>query len=312
MLPIDEWDEPYVLSDIQNAPETESFERKESVAFGNPPKGPEKEIMAREICAFANAGGGVLAYGLPDGGGLDAGVPDAIGSQSVSSWAEAIIPKLHHPPVTSCVVRYTAIGSLGAGRGVLAISVPSSERRPHWSTQGYSSVAYLRVGEHSAPMHLQTLLDISSRGTAPRGEIGSVAFQMRQEYQNTGKAGFLITLMIRVAGGPISRTWGVDISLDGKPGDQLTSPHAGLVTGSSWQATWFLEGERQTLFPGRWTHVPKTPILVLSSTPGDRVLRITLFLEAAIPVHSAWRLVPQGPGKFDIQLETDNKAIAIP
>jgi hypothetical protein len=301
MRPIDEWDEQYVLSEIANAPESASFERKASLAFGS--TGPAKAEIAQEICAFANSGEGFIVYGVKepkDGGGIDGGIAGTIGRQAVDSWVSALIPKLHHPPIVNCVSRFIPMQNMGGGNGVLVVFVPLSDRRPHWSTQGAPpEIPYLRVGEHSAPMRLQTLLDISGRGSAPFGEIG--ANPGFDEFQDAQFLGRWIRPTFRVAGGPVCQTWGLEIQLKGVAADALDKAHqdsAEIHRDSEENVSTYFTVGNTPLFPGRWTAA--RPVKLLLSRPTDlqwgigqvpkRRLRISLFLESAIPVHSEWEI----------------------
>jgi hypothetical protein len=269
MKPIDEWDQAYVLSDVQNAHESESFERKASVALSS------REALAKEICAFANAGEGTLVFGLVDDGGLDAGVEDHVGREPVQSCVEKVIPTLHHPPVTNCKVRFIPISDLAVQRGIVAVSIPLSDKRPHWSTQGGQEVAYLRVGEHSARMRLQTLLDISSRGAAHSIEIGDVHLEASGQVGKStgiGESGEVtnidkpiwISASVRVSSGHICHVWGVDIALTSdRPDDMLfDAENPGAVRKQNGQQTYFAQGV-EPLFPGRWTRSP--PVNLLST-----------------------------------------------
>lgn len=312
MRPIDEWDEGYVLAeieDIKKAPETEVFERKASAAPF------DREKMAKEICAFANAGDGMIVYGAldaKDGGGIDAGVEAMNGRQPIQSWVEQQIPGFHHPPIETCKVRFIPMtNKLGTGRGVLAIEVPLSDRRPHWSRLGKVETAYLRVGEHSAPMRLQTLLDISSRGTAPFGEIGDFELHPwtgldldESTFRKTKFNGVILTPSVRVAGGPICSTWGLEMVLTSSVSEQDNFMSSVRSTAKVDRGNGFVSifrlGE-QVLFPGRWTRTP-TETLILEPVDAQRNLRVTLFLESAIPIHRDWKISQiSGCFRFDPQ-----------
>jgi hypothetical protein len=288
MRPIDEWDEPYVLSDVIEADESESFERKASDAL------EDDRSIAKEICAFANAGDGIIVYGLKDkkrGGGLDGGLSENRGREPVASWLQAKIPKLHHPPITNCSIQFVALPSvLPAGQGILAVSVVLGERRPHWTQDGEKP--YLRVGEHSAPMRLQTLLDINSRGAAPAAEIGEVKFLTTSSLElPPDQAAYYVGPTIRVASGPVCRVWGIEFALTSKAsGDVLLPPRGDVATAvaTDGDVRWFAEGA-ETLFPRRWVKPSSVPTVSLCHADFYRKVRVSLFLESALPVHRTWR-----------------------
>jgi hypothetical protein len=286
MRPIDEWDQAYVLSEVQNAQESEKFERKASVALS------DRESLAKEICAFANAGEGTLVFGLMDGGGLDAGVDEHVGREPVQSWAEKVIPTLHYPPVTNCQVRFLPISDLGSRRGILAIRVPLSDKRPHWSVSGGHDVPYLRVGEHSDRMRLQTLLDISSRGVAPSIEIGDLHLEASGDIRQSTNIVHPIWIFagVRVCSGQICHVWGVEITLaTDNPDDMLLDvKDPGGARKQNGRQTYFAQGA-EPLFPGRWTR--SQPVnLLLQPTSRQRIVSVVLFVESALAVRSAWRI----------------------
>jgi hypothetical protein len=320
MLSIDQWDEAYVLANVVNADESESFERKRTKVLG------DNKAIAKSVCAFANAGEGIIVYGLEDKspgspGALDptGGVQATLGGQSVESWLLEKIPKFHQPPITSCTAKFVVLPSApGGAHGILALSVSLSERRPHWSTQTSPETPYLRVGEHSAPMRLQTLLDISSRGLAPTGEIGTDCVFAPVVLVNQPVRNYRIQPTIRIASGPICKTWGVEFALVGPlPGDDLfQGPQLGFTgerRGGD-EIRWFFEG-KQTLFTGRWSTLDLQPWLkLMHEQHGQRKIRISLFLEAAVPVHCVWAAVRTGKPEqpFEFRLIENNQTSPIP
>ena len=317
VLPIEEWDEQYVVQEIANMRESDAFERKGSASMN------DRVMMAKEICAFANAGDGILVYGLNDGGGFDTGVPDHIGKQSLQSWADAIIPKLHHPPIENCSVRFLSTAVQGQGRGILAIFIPLSERRPHWSIQDSKEVPYLRVGEHSAPMRLQTLLDITSRGSSPVGQIGELQFvspfgvMAGPAMPDPGKAGLMgVVPSFRVKGGPVCKTWAVEMSLERSSQHEgflvLTEDPRGTIDRVQSGSSYFRQGDG-VLFPGRWTRLQGVNVTIDNITH-TRQFVVTLFLESAIPVQSVWRIVTrsvEGADWLTLTQEVDNLTMPI-
>jgi hypothetical protein len=297
MLPIEEWDEKYVIEQVAKFSESENLERKEST------KAKDRETIAKSICAFSNGGDGMLVFGFLDaksGGGLDEGVEQFNGREPIDSWANALIPKLHHPPIENCRARFIPIATMGTGRGVLVIQVPLSDRRPHWSTQGSKEVAYLRVGEHSAPMRLQTLLDISTRGAACVGEIGKIEIGPSYDYlpptpPATGLPSLGITPFFRVKGGPLCRTWALEMVLQSPvPEESLHCDRPfGSTDDATFPTTYFKHGD-DPLFPGKWTQL-RPVTLNPKESKDERTLIVRLFLESSIPVQSAWKLIPSQP-----------------
>jgi hypothetical protein len=59
------------------------------------PKAAGRDEIAKQICAFSNAGGGFLVFGISKEKQIDGGVPMVVGRQSTKDWIEGIIPTLH-------------------------------------------------------------------------------------------------------------------------------------------------------------------------------------------------------------------------
>src|SRR5262249_47580441 len=117
------------------------------------------------------------------------------------------------PPVHICQARVVRVpGHHAPDRCAVVVSIPLSEHRPHWSNQNGREVAYIRAGEHSLPMKLQTLLDISSHGIAPLGaivDIGVLGYEMRG-----GQFHFTLNPLIRLENGPMCERWMLELSVD--------------------------------------------------------------------------------------------------
>lgn len=248
--PLDDWDEAYLRS-IATPDETADLEKKGSAKFD--PVGDKKgtrDELAKQVCAFSNAGDGFLVYGIAAVGGLDAGVADTVGGQPVKAWVEADIPRLPiQPPVTSCQARLIHCpGHHAVGCGALVVQVPLSDRRPHW-VMGNPDLPYLRVGEHSVPMRLQTLLDISSRGSTPVGEILSLG-RISGPATGVPVASFLLNPMVRLVSGPLCREWAFELYSPPTIGEFSTTLPGTIVS----DGAIYVAG-KEPLFPGRSTRV---------------------------------------------------------
>ena len=215
MQPLSDWDEDYILNEVATIKESSSLEKKASDKLSK--KSADKQDIAKEICAFANAGEGFLVFGMPDDGGIDGGVPEKIGNQSCDSWITAMVPKWHHPPIENCEARFLSASQHDSGRRVLIVRIPLSDRRPHWSTIENPHTAFLRVGEHSAPMGLQTLLDISSRGPTFFGAIKDVVMR-RITTNQKGQTEYRASPEVRIESGPMCAEWAFEFSIEPSAG----------------------------------------------------------------------------------------------
>jgi hypothetical protein len=62
-------------------------------------------------------------------------------------------------------------------------------------------------------MRPQTLLDVSSRGTAPRGSVADLTISPYRDsrYKVAGRFSFSINLWVLLEGGPVSEMWAVEL-----------------------------------------------------------------------------------------------------
>jgi len=286
MRALDDWDEAYVQDEIQPSTECAWLEKKSSaklIAEGaSKPGNSSKDELAKQVSAFSNSGQGFLVYGIHDKGNLDNGVPQTIGKQKVTEWVEAMIPSLVYPPVTECATKLIAMPNHHSqDRALLVVSVPLSERRPHWVVG--SDVAYIRAGSHSLPMRLQTALDMASRGTASQVEIECVrAIEMKTA--QSGCNSFRLRPMVRLVSGPICRVWAFEMKvISGNARFIPATPKMKLYDAEHI----YLLGE-SSLFPGRSTPVTDDAVALQMSAAGDLEITATIYAESAQPVRRSF------------------------
>jgi hypothetical protein len=211
--PLEEWDSSY-LQQIAQPGEKSDLEKKSSQSFDLTTDSAKKKTraeLAKQVCAFANSGGGFLVYGIADAGGLDRGVDSSIGRQGVKAWVEAEIPKLLQPPVVTCEAKFIQIPNVHSGdRGALVIAINLSERRPHWIPGSPPESAYIRAGEHSAPMRLQTFLDIASHSSTPIGHVESLVVKGPD---TVGPTRYILNPLVQVERGPLCKSWSLELSV---------------------------------------------------------------------------------------------------
>src|SRR5262249_11485159 len=76
---------------------------------------------------------------------------------------------------------------------------------------------YIRAGEHSSPMSLQTFLDISSRTTASAGVMRGLGQLGGGELsQQTGLRGFRFNPIVELVTGPPCELWSLEIRVLGR------------------------------------------------------------------------------------------------
>jgi hypothetical protein len=166
MRPLTDWDDAYLLEVANGQVETEFFEKKGS-ALWTATDAKLKLKIAQAVCALSNSGGGFFVIGMEKDSGFDAGIEELRGRIPAKEWIEGLIPTLVRPAVYDCTARFMSHTSAHVqGKGVLIVGIPPSNRRPHWIIRGHREIAYIRAGEHSLPMRMQTILDIESRADA--------------------------------------------------------------------------------------------------------------------------------------------------
>jgi hypothetical protein len=261
--PLDQWDAAYVQS-IATPDESAELEKKASDKFdhtSNAKKNETSAELAKQVCAFSNSSRGFLVYGITKAGPLDGGVREIpSGNQTAKAWVEQVIPQQVQPPVHGCRAKHIPVpGHHAAGYRVLVVEIPLSQRRPHWVVEKGQEVAYIRAGEHSGRMSLQTFLDIRTRGDRAEVAIESLGVQrMKQrEFQGANVWFFEFNPLVRLVAGPMCEHWAFQLRLHKDLGEFL-SPHpanARLI-----QANLMTLAGCEPLFPGFPSHVGESCI----------------------------------------------------
>lgn len=289
MHPLADWNADYVRDELVKSHETSEFEFKSSEKFNLNTNGrvsaDTRQEIAKQVSAFSNSGRGYLIFGVDDDGHLDDGVPHLIGGQPIKDWTEAIIPQLVFPEVTSCEARHIAVPKHHSNdRGVLVISIPLSDRRPHWTTVP-DEKAYVRSGAHSSPMRPQTLLDIASRSGGNSGEIVAINPEAAQVDHPASR--HLIHPLVKLTSGPIceKEKWGLRVRVIGKSCHVAAQPHDARTCSSSGSHTIFVLGTKP-LFPGCESKVHDGGFMItrdLSANDGRIVIEVELFTGSLQP-----------------------------
>jgi hypothetical protein len=281
-----DWDSDY-LDEIDAMEEGFDLDKKQAA-------GLTADEIAKQACAFGNAGGGFVVFGMKDakhGRGFDAGVSAMMGRggrEPVKSWVEALIPTQHEPPIVGCEAQLIQRPGQTQDIGVLVLHIPGSERRPHW-VRGGEERSYLRVGEHSAPMRRQTFLDIANRNVAPEALIESLNV-IKAEPVRSPMRSYILNPLVRVVSGPVCERWLFELRIPPSTGQVLAPGGSGSVNED--RTLLVLQGS-QALFPGRATMVSGTHFK-LELTDGerdkDKPLEATLYTASARPVQRTFFL----------------------
>jgi len=147
----------------------------------------DRDKIAQAACAFANAGGGFIIFGMKDaqnGGGFDQGVEPIHNNsrEPVKSWIEKLTSTLLEPALVGCQAKFIPVSGLPDQRGILVLQVPESDPRPHW-VRGGREEAHLRVGEHSDRMARRTFIDLLNYLQNPKANSQVDENSIRVEYR---------------------------------------------------------------------------------------------------------------------------------
>lgn len=223
LLDLDEWEATYLQNEVLLSTEGGSLEFKASEKFGLKTNGKVEAAtlseIARQVSAFSNARSGFLVFGVTDSPRtLDGGVPSAIGNTQVKQWIEQTIAGLLVPQVVHCAAKFIRVDAFHAvDRGVLVVSIPLSENRPHWPRD--ENCAYLRVGEHSLPMAPQTLLDMATRTGAAVADIEDLGVPRPSfkipDSPSTKQTAYTVYLLptVKLVSGVTCDKWAFDLSV---------------------------------------------------------------------------------------------------
>jgi hypothetical protein len=182
--PVLEWNEDDVLS---LPAEGGTVERKGSVLLDlTLPEAKEQHVlneMAKQLSAFANSGGGRIAYGLTNAGLVDRGGVSQIvkGRQPTKEWIEDVLPTLTEFEVIGVNV-YEVLpkgnaSAIATGKALYVIDVPDSEKAPHQSKRDW--LYYVRLGSKSQPATHRIIEDIRTRQRFPSVEAKFEILQVR-------------------------------------------------------------------------------------------------------------------------------------
>lgn len=182
--PIENWTEDDVLA--LPAGENDSFERKGSRLLDLKLPGVDEDKvlneLAKQLSAFANAGGGQIIYGVADDGTVEnGGIASSVkGRQSTKEWLEDVIPKLTEFEILGFNVYEIGpkpdASSIAAGKALFVVDVPDSDRAPHQSKRDLKY--YVRLAGKSHPAPHRMIEDIRNRQKHPVLEMSPIQLQI--------------------------------------------------------------------------------------------------------------------------------------
>lgn len=129
-----------------------------------------KKELSKDVSAFANAAGGVLVYGMREGGNMPIELDDGLDPDEISKeWVEQVINSRIDRRIAGIRVRQVPLSGARLGRVAYVVYVPSSAHAPHMASDHRY---YKRFNFESVPMDEYEVRDVSRRFIAPELHLG--------------------------------------------------------------------------------------------------------------------------------------------
>lgn len=159
-----QWD----ITDVQrliDLKEKESayMEYKESGALQNNDR--SKNEVSKDISAFANAGGGIIIYGIIEENGIPAAIDDGFNPSEIDKeWLDQVINSRIRRKIEGIKINQIPLDKARGDRVIYLIYIPQSRKAPH---QAGDKKFYTRRNFISEPMEEYEIRDIFMREEAP-------------------------------------------------------------------------------------------------------------------------------------------------
>lgn len=171
-----DWNEDYIYS--LSVQEYDNIEFKASALFDLEKSVREKTraYLAKQICALANSGGGMLVIGVKDPKSckngileIDGGVLKEFGTTNTIEWLNANISTLVDFELqrfeVHAVESKESHSAIHVDKAVYVIEIPDSELAPHQNQ--FDKKYYIRNGGNSLPASHRMVMDIAGRQKTP-------------------------------------------------------------------------------------------------------------------------------------------------
>jgi hypothetical protein len=185
MRPVQEWDESDLISLIRDeVPESLALDYKRSAALAKNDK--EKNELSKDVSAFANSEGGLLIYGMQEGGHIPTAVDVGLNRSAVTKEClESVVKSKIHPVVDRLLIKQVPLPSKGAELVAYVLQIEqATSRAPH---QAFDHRYYKRFNFESTPMEDYEVRDLMRRSIEYGKKYGA-AWELDVEIQRLRSA----------------------------------------------------------------------------------------------------------------------------
>jgi hypothetical protein len=146
-------------------PESASLDYKRSAALVKTDRA--KAEISKDVSSFANAGGGVLIYGIAENDHHEPqSIDEGADPQSITKeWLEDVITSTIHRKIEGITIECIELRQTRPGKIAYVVTIPQSLRAPHMAVD-YRY--YKRHNFKSQPMEEYEVRDVSLRAMAPQ------------------------------------------------------------------------------------------------------------------------------------------------
>ncbi|WP_342724672.1 ATP-binding protein [Bradyrhizobium sp. B097] len=172
MNALKDWDEAYLDRQFVQGKlrESQSLEYKASAALGK--QSTEKSELCKDVSAFANAGGGMIIYGIAENNhdpvGIDSGVDATVYNRE---WIENVLTTGVQPKIEQLEIAAIDLPSKGKDRVAFVIRIgQATAMAPHQNVSDHKY--YRRHNFKAEPMHDYEVRDAMRRSIAYGRKFG--------------------------------------------------------------------------------------------------------------------------------------------
>ena len=186
-----EWDETDVQSLIDDkVQESGELDYKACAALDRNDQ-KKKDEVSKDVSAFANAGGGVIIYGVHEANHVPTAIDVGYDQNDISKeWLEQIINSRIQRRIDDIRINPVALKS-SPGRVIFVVDIPQSNRAPHMAAD---KRYYKRFNFLSTPMEEYEVRDVARRSEAPDLRVD---FEIVPGSVQAGKPLVMLKAMIR-------------------------------------------------------------------------------------------------------------------